>query len=82
MNEKAMVADTLAGINSELLRYSEMITQTENPQLKETLKQIRNQCEQSQEEIYRIARARSYYVPAAPAKPEEVAHVRSVLMQN
>ena len=54
MNEKVMVADTLAGINGELTRYGEMIPQTENPQLKQTLKQMRNQCEMSQEEIYRL----------------------------
>ena len=46
MNEKVMVADTLAGINGELTRYGEMIPQTENPQLKQTLKQMRNQCVQ------------------------------------
>ena len=48
MNEKTMVADTLAGINGELVRYGEIIPQTENPELKQTLKQIRNQCEMSQ----------------------------------
>ena len=58
MNEKAMVADALNGVNGELVRYSEMISQTENPQLKQTLKQLRNQCEMSQEEIYQIARRR------------------------
>lgn len=82
MNEKAMVADTLAGINGELVRYGEMISQTENMQLKQTLKQIRNQCEMSQEEIYRIARDRGYYVPAAKATREEVDHVRSILSQG
>ena len=56
MTEKTMVSDTLAGINGELVRYTEMISQSENPQLKQTLKQIRNQCEMSQEEIYQIAR--------------------------
>ena len=54
MNEKVMVADTLAGINGELTRYGEMIPQTENPQLKQTLKQMRNQCEMSQEEFTRL----------------------------
>ena len=82
MNEKVMVADTLAGINGELTRYGEMIPQTENPQLKQTLKQMRNQCEMSQEEIYQIARARGYYVPAAQATRDEVDHVRSVLSQG
>ena len=60
MNEKTMVADTLAGINGELVRYGEMIPQTENPELKQTLKQIRNQCEMSHEEIYRIDRTKGY----------------------
>ncbi|MDO4523064.1 MAG: spore coat protein [Eubacteriales bacterium] len=81
MDEKTMVSDTLAGINGELVRYGEMIPQTENCELKQVLKQIRNQCEISQEEIYQIARSRQYYVPAAKATAEEVAHVRSVLMQ-
>ena len=82
MTDKTMVADTLAGINGELVRYGEMIPQTENPQLKQTLKQIRNQCEMSQEEIYSIARAKGYYVPAAKATREEVDHVRSILSQS
>ena len=82
MNEKTMVVDTLTGINGELTRYGEMIPQTENPQLKQTLKQMRNQCEMLQEEIYQIARTKGYYVPASKATREEVDHVRSVLSQG
>ena len=78
MDEKTMVADTLTGINGELVRYGEMSSQTENAQLKQLLKNIRNQCEMSQEEIYRIARTKGYYVPAAKAAREEVDHVRSI----
>ena len=40
IDEKTMVADTLAGINGELTRFGEMIPQTENKQLKQTLKQL------------------------------------------
>ena len=40
------------------------------------------QAEMSQEEIYQIARARGYYVPAAQATREEVDHVRNVLSQG
>ena len=61
MQEKTMVADTLTGINGELVRFGEMIPQTENKELKQTLKQFRNACEQSQEELYQIAREKSYY---------------------
>lgn len=76
-----MVADTLAGINGELTRYAEMIAQSENKELKQTLKQFRNACEQSQEELYQIAREKSYYVPAQKASEEEVAHVRGLFTQ-
>ncbi len=81
MQEKIMVADTLAGINGELTRYAEMIAQSENKELKQTLKQFRNACEQSQEELYQIAREKSYYVPAQKASEEEVAHVRGLFTQ-
>ena len=78
MQEKIMVADTLTGINGELIRYAEMIPQTENKELKSVLKQFRSTCEQSQEELYQIAREKSYYVPAQKATEEEVAHVKGI----
>ena len=82
LNEKTMVADTLTGINGELVRFGEMIAQTENPELKQTLKQFRNTCEQSQEELYKLAREKSYYVPASKATDEEVAHVKQLFTQG
>ena len=82
MQEKTMVADTLAGINGELTRYAGMIAQSENKELKQTLKQFRTACEQSQEELYQIASEKSYYVPAEKATAEEVAHVRSLFTQG
>ena len=82
MQEKTMVADTLAGINGELTRYAGMIAQSENKELKQTLKQFRTACEQSQEELYQIAREMSYYVPAEKATAEDVAHVRSLFTQG
>lgn len=78
MQEKTMVSDTLASINGELGKFGEMISQTENKELKTTLKQLRAACEQSQEQIYQIAREKSYYVPAEKATQEEVDHVKSL----
>ena len=79
MDEKTMVADTLTGINGELVRFGEMIPQTENKELKQCLKQMRNQCEMSQEKLYDAARERSYYIPAAKATQDEISHVKSIL---
>jgi len=78
INEKTMVSDTLVGINGELIMFGEMIPQTENMQLKQTLKQLRNQCEMSQEEIYSIAREKQYYVPAQKATQQEIDHVKNL----
>ena len=78
MQEKTMVADVLAGINGELVHYAEMIPQTDNKELKTTLKQMRMACEQSQEELCQIARDKSYYVPAQAATKEEVEHVKGL----
>lgn len=79
LDEKTMVSDALAGVNGELVRYGEMISQTENKELKQCLKQIRNQCKMSQEKLYQVAREKSYYVPAAKASQQEINHVKSVL---
>ena len=78
MQEKIMVSDTLASINGELVRVGEMIPQTENKELKSALKQMRTTCEQSQEQLYEIAREKSYYVPAQKASQEEVDHVKGL----
>ena len=78
MDEKTMVSDALVGTNGELKAYAEYITQTENPQLKQTLKQMRNKTETAQEQLYQIAREKSYYVPADKASQEEIEHVRSL----
>ena len=82
MQEKTMVNDTLAGMNGELVRYGEMIPQTENMELKLTLKQLRNACELSQEELFQIAREKAYYVPADKAGQEDIEHVKSLFTQG
>ena len=82
MDEKTMVSDALVGVNGELKMFGDMIPQTENKELKQCLKQIRNECEMSQEKLYHIAREKSYYVPDAKATEEEKQHVKSILTQG
>ena len=81
MNEKTMVSDALVGVNGELKMFGEIIPQTENKELKQCLKQIRNECEMSQEKLYHIAREKSYYVPASKATQQEIDHVKNILTQ-
>ena len=81
MNEKTMVSDALVGVNGELKMFGEMIPQTENKELKQCLKQLRNECEMSQEKLYHIAREKGYYVPASKATQQEIDHVKNILTQ-
>lgn len=81
MNEKTMVSDALVGVNGELKMFGEIIPQTENKELKQCLKQLRNECEMSQEKLYHIAREKSYYVPASKATQQEIDHVKNILTQ-
>jgi spore coat protein CotF len=80
MEEKVMVADTLHGMNSNLSSFGTIIPQTENKELKQAFKQIRNQSEMSQEELYTIAKNKGYYVPAAMATPEEIKQVKNIFI--
>ena len=82
MNDKTMVSDALVSINNELKMYADYISQSENKELKQTLKQFRNECEMSQEKLYNLAREKRFYVPAAKATQEEVQHVKSILTQS
>lgn len=77
-----MVSDALAGVNSELKLFGDMLLETENKKLKKCLKQIRSQWELSQEKLYQAAREKHYYVPAAKATREEVEYVKSILTQS
>ena len=81
MSEKTMVSDALVGVNGELKMFGEIIPQTENKELKQCLKQLRNECEMSQEKLYHIAREKSYYVPASKATQQEIDHVKNILTQ-
>ncbi|RZT02429.1 spore coat protein [Cuneatibacter caecimuris] len=78
MDEKTMVADTLTQVNGSLDNYGYMISQTANPQLRQTLIQMRNSCETSQYELYQIAKQHGYYQPAAQVTREEVDQVKAI----
>lgn len=78
MQEKAMVSDALNSINSGLKTYTDMISQTENMELRNALVQMRNEAEQSQYELYQIAKNKNYYQPSAQASPNEIQNIKSV----
>ena len=81
MNEKTMVSDALVGVNGEFENVWRDDSTDREQRVKQCLKQIRSECEMSQEKLYQVAREKSYYVPAAKATREEIDHVKNILTQ-
>ena len=79
MNEKIMVSDALHAINSSLSSLGSLIPQPENLQLRQTFQQMRNSTEQSQLDLYNIAREKQYYVPAKKATDSQVCEMKTML---
>ena len=82
MQEKIMVSDALSQINASLQSMGQMITQTANPQLRQTLIQMRNSGETCQYELYEIAKNHGYYEPADKATDEEIKQVKNIFDGN
>ena len=83
--DKEMVNDYLAGLNASLTGYANIIAQTNNADLRQTLIQLRNQDESRQRTLYSYALQKGFYKPAAPASAEVVQQLRNNLtsdMQN
>ena len=74
-----MVNDVLEGAKSELVKYQNMISETENMQLRQTLQQMRNNSESFQYEVFKIAQNKDYYIPSQAATPQEISKVKTEL---
>ena len=81
MDEKTMVNDILQGTKSELTTYQGVISETENMGLRQTIQQIRNNCESFQYEIFKIAETKGYYKPAQKATATEIDTVKNEMQQ-
>lgn len=77
MKEKDIMNDYLSMIKSSLTGYANIISETDNSQLRETIQQMRNNDEIRQRKIYEIAKQKGYYKPADPADQSEINAVKS-----
>lgn len=77
LQEKAMVNDALSQVKSSLTTYANVISECSNPNLRQAIQQIRNNCETSQYELYQIAQQKGFYQPATMADNNEVNQVKS-----
>ncbi len=79
MQEKDMVNDILSMVNGSLIGYASAIAQSSNPQLRQTLQQIRNSDEQFQFQLAQKANQKGYYKPAQQAEQSTIQQYRSQL---
>ena len=79
MQEKDMVNDVLSMINSSLTGYANVIAQTANPQLRQTLQQIRDNDEKFQYDLFKLAENKGFYKPAQMADQNDIMQVKSQL---
>lgn len=77
MDEKTMVNDALSGIKAELSGYQTAISETENMALRQTFQQLRNDSESFQYELFKVAKNKGYYSPAAEVDMSEVQKVKN-----
>ena len=81
MDEKTMVNDILQGTKAELTTYQGVISEAENMELRQTIQQIRNNCESFQYELFKVAETKGYYKPAQKATVTEISTVKTELQQ-
>ena len=79
MEDKIMVNDTLSMVKSSLTTYANVIAECANPNLRTAIQQIRNNCETSQYELFKLAQLKGFYQPAKLADNQDVQQVKSQL---
>lgn len=77
MQEKEMVNDLLSQLNSSLTGYANVIAQASNQQLRQTIQQIRNNCETFQYDLYKVAEQKGYYKAAEQVNQSDIMQVKS-----
>lgn len=77
MEEKYMVNDVLESIKAGLTTYQGVINETENSGLRQTFQQLRNNDESFQYELFKVAQAKGYYIPAEQAQQSEIDKIKN-----
>ena len=77
MEEKYMVNDVLESTKAGLTIYQGVINETENSGLRQTFQQIRNNDESFQYELFKVAQAKGYYIPAEQAQQREIDKIKN-----
>ena len=81
VDEKTMINDILENVKNELTTYQQVISETKNMQLRNTIQQIRNTAESFQYELFKIAETKGYYKTAEAVDKKQIEKVKTELEQ-
>jgi len=79
MQEKDLVLDILSGAKASLGNYAKVITETDNPTLRQTFQQMRDGDEKFQYDLYKIAAQKGYYATSPTATQQDMQNVKHCL---
>ena len=79
MEEKYMVNDILNDSKNFIKYYTDIIIETENIELRNTFKNIRNTLETFQYDLFKISESKGYYAPIQIADLKEMEKIRNDL---
>ncbi len=82
MQEKDIVLDVLSGTKASIGSYAKVITETGNPQLRQTFQQMRDGDEKFQLDLYQTAAQKGYYHPAPTANQQDTSAIKTYLSQS
>jgi spore coat protein CotF len=82
MNEKDIMNDYLSMMKGSLTGYAAIISETDNPQLRQTFQQMRDLDEQRQFKVYQAAKQKGYYQPAQPANNSDITLIKNQVSQG
>lgn len=80
--EREMILDALEVAKTGAVELTQAATETSNPALRQTILQMRNGCEQSQQQIGQIAQFKRFYMPAPPALQQDISTISQFLQQS
>ncbi len=80
--DREMTLDALELAKFNAVEFTKAAGEASNPNIRQTLLQIRSQCEQAQQQIAQYAQSKNYYIPAPPANPQDITNVAQFLQQS
>ena len=80
--EREMTLDTLEITKTGAVDLTMAATEVSNPNLRQALIQMRNHCEQAQQQIGQYAQSKNYYMPAPAANAQDISNIANFLQQS